>query len=55
LVKSGDKWLPMMLTQRLQLALGLENMVQDGVHWMPQSKVPEEFRKNLSEIIEVDN
>jgi hypothetical protein len=54
LVKSNDKWLPMTLTQRLQLALGLENMVQDGVLWTQQSKVPEEFRNNLSEIIEVD-
>jgi hypothetical protein len=54
LVKSNDKWLPMALAQRLQLALGLENMVQDGVLWTQQPKVPEEFRKNLSEIIEVD-
>ncbi len=55
LVKSNDKWLPMTLTQRLQLALGLENMVQDGVLWSQQPKVPEEFRNNLSEIIEVDD
>lgn len=55
LVKFGGKWLPMMLTQRLQLALGLENMVQDGIQWMPQSTIPEEFRNNLSEIIEVDD
>ncbi len=54
LVKSNDKWLPMTLAQRMTLALGLENMIQDGVLWTQQPKVPEEFRKNISEIIEVD-
>lgn len=55
LVKSNDKWLPMTLSQRLLLALGLENMTQDGILWTQQPKVPEEFRANLSEIIEVDS
>lgn len=54
LVKANDKWLPMALNQRLQLALGLENMVQEGVLWNAQPRVPGEFRENLSEIIEVD-
>jgi hypothetical protein len=54
-IKANDKWLPMTLTQQLQLALGFENMVQDGILWKEGRKVPEEFRKNLSEIIELDN
>lgn len=53
IVRAGDKWLEVSLAQRLQLALGFEHMVQDGVMWQP-GEVPEEFRKNLSEIIEVD-
>lgn len=54
LMRAGDKWLPISLSQRLQLALGFENMVQDGVLWEPR-QVPEELKKNLSEIIEVDS
>lgn len=54
IVKAGDKWLEVSLAQRLQLALGFEHMVQDGVLWNPVVEVPEELRKNLSEIIEVD-
>lgn len=54
LVNVKDQWLPLTMVQRLQLALGLENMVQEGVLWNAQPKVPEEFKKNLSEIIEVD-
>lgn len=54
LVKANDKWLPMTLSQRLQLVLGLENMVQEGVLWVANPRVPGEFRENLSEIIEVD-
>lgn len=54
LVKSNDKWLSMTLSQRLQLSLGLENMVQDGIMWVSQPNIPEEVRKNLIEVIEVD-
>jgi len=53
IVKAGDKWIEVSLAQRLQLALGFEHMVQDGVLWQP-GEPPEELRKNLSEIIEVD-
>lgn len=52
---AGDKWLPISLAQRLQLALGFENMVQEGAIWESRGQVPEELRKNLSEIIEVDS
>ena len=54
IMRAGDKWLPISVGQRLQLALGFENMVQDGALWNAAAKVPEELRKNLSEIIEVD-
>lgn len=53
IVKAGEQWIEVSLAQRLQLALGFEHMVQDGVVWNPAG-VPEELRKNLSEIIEVD-
>lgn len=49
-----DKCLEMSMSQRLQLALGFECMVQEGVLWNPQGKVPDEFRKNLSDIISLD-
>lgn len=53
-MRAGDRWLELSLSQRLQLALGFENMVQDGVLWNPQPNVPEELRKNLSDIISLD-
>jgi hypothetical protein len=53
-MRAGDRWLELSLSQRLQLALGFENMVQDGVLWHPQPDVPEELRKNLSDIIALD-
>jgi hypothetical protein len=54
-MQAGDKWLPVSLSQRLQIALGFENMVQDGTVWEARKGVPEELQKNLSEIIEVDS
>ena len=53
-MKAGDQWLPISLAQRLQLILGFETMVQDGILWQASSKIPEELQKDLSEIIEVD-
>lgn len=53
--KISDKKFAMSLAQRLTLALGMENMVQDGVQWKAGGIPPPEFRKILSEIIEVDN
>jgi len=50
--KIGDKLVPLSLEQRLKLALGFENMVQDGVSWEAFDKVPQELLKFLSEIIE---
>lgn len=55
IMRAGDKWLALSVGQRLQLALGFENMVQEGAQWNPAPSVPEELRMNLSEIIEVDN
>ena len=55
IMKVKDQWVGLSLAQRLQLSLGFENMVQEGALWKPAPNVPEEFRKNLSEIIEVDN
>jgi hypothetical protein len=54
IMRAGNKWLALSLAQKLQLALGFENMVQDGILWRQGPNVPEELRKNLSEIIEVD-
>lgn len=54
ITKLGDKWMAISLSQRLLLALGLENMVQDGITWNPGIP-PAEFKNHLSEIIEVDN
>ena len=54
MMKFGEKWLPLTMAQKLQLALGFEVMVQDGVPWNVSPNVPEELRKNLSQIIEVD-
>jgi hypothetical protein len=53
-MKAGDKWLPISLAQRLQLILGFETMVQDGILWQSSSNIPEELQKDLAEIIEVD-
>lgn len=53
-MRAGDKWLPANLTQRLKLAIGFEQMIQEGVFWAASSNIPEALRKNLSEIIEVD-
>jgi hypothetical protein len=53
-MKAGDKWLPISLAQRLQLILGFETMIQDGVLWQASPNIPEELRKDLAEIIEVD-
>jgi len=53
-LKVGDKWVPFSLAQRLQLILGFETMIQDGVQWQAASNIPEELRKDLTEIIEVD-
>ena len=54
LMKVGDRWLPISLAQRLQLVLGFETMIQDGVQWQVSPSIPEELRKDLAEIIEVD-
>jgi hypothetical protein len=53
-MKAGDQWLPISLAQRLQLILGFETMVQDGILWQSSPNIPEELQKDLAEIIEVD-
>jgi hypothetical protein len=53
LLKIGERWLPMTMAQKLQLALGVEVMVQDGLVWNCE-EMPEEIKKNLSEIISID-
>lgn len=55
-IKSKDRWLPLMMAQKLQLALGFEILVQEGVVWEPVegSNTPESLWKNLTEIIELD-
>jgi hypothetical protein len=53
-MKVRDKWITVSLAQRLQLILGFETMVQEGVMWQASSNIPEELRKDLVEIIEVD-
>jgi len=53
-MKAGDKWVPISLAQRLQLVLGFETMIQDGVLWKQSSNIPDELQKDLAEIIEVD-
>lgn len=53
-MKAGDQWVPISLAQRLQLILGFETMVQDGVLWQSSTKIPEDLLNDLSEIIEVD-
>lgn len=52
-MKAGDKWVPVSLSQRLQLILGFETMLQDGILWQP-ANIPNELQKDLYEIIEVD-
>lgn len=54
IMRAGEQWLELSLMQRLQLSLGFESMVQDGVIWSRGVSVPAELQKNLSEIIEVD-
>jgi hypothetical protein len=54
LSKSSDRWLPMTMAQKLQFALAIEVMVQDGIVWEP-ADIPEEIRKNLVGMISVDN
>ncbi len=53
-MKAGEKWLPISLAQRLQLVLGFEVMVQDGILWKESLNIPVELQKDLAEIIEVD-
>lgn len=53
-MKAGDNWVPISLAQRLQLVLGFETMLQDGVLWQQSSNIPKELQKDLSEIIEID-
>lgn len=53
-MKAGDKWVPISLAQRLQLVLGFEAMVQDGILWRQSANIPQELRKDLTEVIEVD-
>jgi hypothetical protein len=54
MMKAGDKWLPVSLAQRLQLVLGFEIMIQDGILWNSSAKIPDDMEKDLSDIIEVD-
>jgi hypothetical protein len=54
MVKAGDKWLSVSLAQRLQLALGFEIMVQDGIIWSKSLNVPIELMKDLEYQIELD-
>lgn len=53
LLKNKERWLPMTMAQKLQLALGIEVMVQDGLTWN-EGEMPEEIKKNLSQIISLD-
>ena len=53
-MRAGEKWIPISLAQRLQLAIGFEMMVQDGVVWQPSANIPKELQADLTAIIEVD-
>ena len=53
-MKVGDIWIPIDLAQRLQLVLGFEVMVQDGILWRESQDIPELLLHDLTEIIEVD-
>jgi hypothetical protein len=47
-----ERWVEVSLSQRLQLALGFETMVQEGILWNEEKNVPEIFRENLSSVLE---
>ena len=47
-----ERWVEVSLAQRLQLALGFETMVQDGVPWVEEGDIPDVFRENLSSVLE---
>lgn len=51
--KIGDKLIPLSLEQRLKLALGFENMVQEGISWK-SGTVPQDLLKFLSLVIEIE-
>ena len=53
-IKNQEGWLPSTLAQRLQLSLGFENMIQDGVIFN-KSKIPKELLSDMSELINVDD
>jgi hypothetical protein len=53
MLKTSDKWVPIGMVQKLKLALGFENIEQEGLIWK-SSKLPKILRKNLSEMIELD-
>ena len=53
-MKAGDKWIPLSLSQRLQLILGFETMIQDGVMWQKSGNIPDLLQRDLAETIEID-
>lgn len=55
IMRAGDKWLEVSLMQWLQIALGFESMVQDGILWNTSTNIPEELKNNLLSIIDIDN
>jgi hypothetical protein len=53
LLLNNDKWLELDLIKKLQLAMGMEAMVQEGATWTP-GQAPEKLRQCLVSLIEVD-
>ncbi|MFA5758027.1 MAG: hypothetical protein WC942_01420 [Clostridia bacterium] len=51
MTKVKSTWVPVFLAQKLQIALGMEIMVQEGSAWVSGVPVPEEFKKNISELL----
>jgi hypothetical protein len=54
-LKSEDKWFPVDLVEKLRLVLGFEVMIQEGILWQPSKNIPEELRKDILQLIEVDD
>lgn len=52
--KAGNQWVPVDLVQKLQILLGFEFMIQDGVSWNPSFKIAEDFWTDLYNLIEED-
>lgn len=50
---SNYKWIPMSLAQKLRLALGFEEFVQEGIILNPGA-LPLEMKKSFAELIDLD-